>query len=133
MEPCAAGRVGHLVVVLDEVDEGRRRKAVRSLAARLALPGVSLSLKEIAVFGGRALAVEVQSLAPLVVVSRGEVVLRVLAKDTAVRPEVVVDDVQDDGEVQRVSPVDERTKIIGGAVQPRGGVGKHAVVAPPKT
>src|SRR5690606_27731370 len=48
----AAG-VGHLVVVLQVVDEGRRRQAARRRAAPLALVGVPLPLEEVAVFGAR--------------------------------------------------------------------------------
>ena len=46
--------------------------------------------------------------------------------------EVVVDDVEDDGEAQRVRAVHEAAKIVGLAVEPRRRIEIDAVVPPPE-
>ncbi len=58
-------------------------------------------------------AVEVQAIAPLVRIVLGEVRGRVSAEDTAIRPEVVVDDIEDDAQAGRMRPIDEARKSSG--------------------
>jgi hypothetical protein len=80
----------------------------------------------------RAIPVEVQRLAPFIVVLPREVVFRVLVEHAAVGPEVVVDDVENHGELQLVRTVDEGPEVIRTSVQTRGRVWKYAVVTPPE-
>ena len=53
VQPQAAGRVGDLIVILQEYDEVRRRHAQGGRAAPLLLPLVALALVEVAVLDGR--------------------------------------------------------------------------------
>ncbi len=69
-------------------------------------------------------------LAPFVLVAVGEVVLRELAQVVAVRPEVVVDHVEDHAQADGVGAVDEAAKVVGRAIEPRGREQVDAVVAP---
>jgi len=54
----------------------------------------------------------------------------VLTEIIAVRPEMVVDDVEDEHEAETVRGIDQRLQFIGRAVGRRRRVGQHAVVAP---
>jgi hypothetical protein len=75
---------------------------------------------------------EVDRLAPVVLVLVGEIVGRVLRDVVPVGSEVIVDDVEDDGDTGRVRAIDECTQILWRSVQPRRRVEIHAVVAPPE-
>ncbi len=73
--------------------------------------------------------VEVERRAPRSAVPVGEV-RSVLRKDVALGTQVVVDDVEYDGEAARVGGVDQSPEPVGAAVARLGCVGEHAVVAP---
>ena len=60
----------------------------------------------------------------------GEVVRGELAEVVAVGAEVVVDDVEDDGEAVAVRLVHEAAQVVGLAVETRGGEEVDAVIAP---
>jgi hypothetical protein len=64
----------------------------------------------------RPLAVEVDRLPPLVRVAIGEVRIGELLEVVAVGAQVVVHDVEDDAEAQRVRPVDKSSEVVGLAV-----------------
>jgi hypothetical protein len=61
----------------------------------------------------RTRAVEIERVAPFVVVPVGEIVLCEARQVVAVRPEVVVDDVEDDAEAERVRGIDEARRSSG--------------------
>ena len=77
-------------------------------------------------------AVEIDRLAPVGLVSIGEVGVRELRQVVSVRPHVVVDDVEHHAETKAVRAIDEGAQIVGRPV----GAGRreevHAVVAPPE-
>ncbi len=83
--------------------------------------------------GARVVAVEVDRLSPLVLVAVGEVVGGERLEVVAIRPEVVVDDVEDDPEAGRVGAVDEAAEVVGRAVQPGRREQVDAVAAPAET
>src|SRR5205085_426934 len=68
----------------------------------------------------RVMSVEVDGLAPLGLVSVGEVVFRELSEVVAVGAEVVVDNVEDDCQPESVCLVDEASKVFRLAVEARG-------------
>ena len=70
------------------------------------------------------------ALAPVVLVAIGEIVRRELGQVVAVGPEMVVDDVENDAEAERMGAIDERAKIVGRAVEARRRIEIDAVVAP---
>ena len=78
----------------------------------------------------RAGPVVVDPVAPRGLVPRVEEVGRVAVQIVALGPEVVVDDVEEDGEAARVRGVHQRLEVLGPAVGRLGGVEEHAVVAP---
>src|SRR5262249_46346397 len=78
-------------------------------------------------------AVEVNRLAPLVLVAVREVVLGELLQVVAVRPEMVVNHVQDDAQAGGVGAIDEAAEVVGAAIYPRGRKEIDAVVAPAKS
>ncbi len=78
----------------------------------------------------RVLAVEVELLAPVVLVAVGEVEGRELPQEVAVGAEVAEADVEDDGQPHRVRTVDEVPHVVGGAVVAGRGEQVDAVVAP---
>ena len=78
-------------------------------------------------------AVEVDRLAPLVLVAVGVVVARERSGVVPVGPEVVVDDIQEDADPGRVSPVDEGLEVARLAVEPRRRPQVDAVVPPAET
>src|SRR4051812_16687105 len=80
--------------------------------------------------GSRVSAVEVERVAPLGLVTLGEVVLGELCEIVAVRPEVVVDHVEDDGEPDVVRVIDEAAQVVRLAVESRRRIEADAVVAP---
>ena len=82
--------------------------------------------------GTRIGAVEVEGVAPLVGVAGAVVVGRELPMKRPVGTEVVVDDVENHPEAQRVGAVHETTKIVGLAVEPRRRIEVDAVVPPPE-
>ena len=73
---------------------------------------------------------EVERLAPVVGVAIGEVVGREVGEIVAVGTEVVVDDVENDGQSESVRPIDEAAQIVGRSIQPRRRVKVDAVVSP---
>ena len=77
-------------------------------------------------------AVEIQRGAPVVDVAAGEVAGRELLQMVAVGADVVVDDVENDGEPGLVSIVDEAAEVIGRPIKPGGGKQSHAIVSPPE-
>ena len=77
--------------------------------------------------------VEVDRVAPLVLVAIGEIRGREIAKIVSCRPEMVVDDVEDDADAERVRAIHETPQIVGPAVQPRRRKQIDAVVAPPES
>lgn len=77
-----------------------------------------------------AVAVEVDRLSPVVLIAVGEVVRTEAAEIIAVRPEVVVDHVQDHRQPDRVGGIDQALEGIVVAVAVEGRIRAHAVVAP---
>ena len=75
-------------------------------------------------------AVEIDGVAPFVLVTVGEVGLREHAEVVPGRTEMVVDDVQDDADPERVRAVDERPQVVGMAIEVRRRVRIDPVVAP---
>lgn len=75
-------------------------------------------------------AVEIDGLAPLVLVTVREVVLGEPLQETAVRPHVVVNHIENHTQPYSMGPIDEAAEIVRGAVKPRGGEQIHTVVAP---
>ena len=67
----------------------------------------------------RARPVQVDAAAPRGVVAVGDVRRVELRQVRAFGPEVVVDDVEDDGEVQAVGGIDEGAQVVGPAVVAR--------------
>ncbi len=154
VEPVAENHPRVLRLVLAD-DDGRapprgaahlarqRREKVLVRVVRDALRGVEAEAVEVELLDpvarvreeeladGRGVpAVEVDGGAPLGLVPFGEVVLRELREVVAVRPEVVVDHVEDDGDVLLMSFVDEAAQVVGLAVEPRRREEADAVVAP---
>ncbi len=78
----------------------------------------------------RRLAVKIDRRAPRRVVALGEEMLRVDVEVVPLRPEMVVDDVEEHGEVARMTGVDEALQILGPAVAAVGREDQHAVIAP---
>ena len=78
----------------------------------------------------RAGAVEVDGLPPVRGVPVGEVVRRELLEVVAVRPEMVVDDVQDDGQPMAMRLIHEPAQVVRLAVEAGGREEIDAVVAP---
>ena len=77
-------------------------------------------------------AIEIDRVAPLVLVPVAEIRGREQPHVVAARPEVVVDDVEDDADAERVGAIDEPLQIVGPAVQARGRKQIDAVIAPPE-
>src|SRR5262245_31948202 len=75
-------------------------------------------------------AIEVQRVAPLVLVPICEVGLGVLPLHGSGRSEMVVDDVQDDAEPEMVSAVNEGAEVVWRPVQMVRRIRKYAVVSP---
>src|SRR4051812_17960605 len=75
---------------------------------------------------------EIDRAAPIVLVSIGEVVGGELVEVVPVGTEMVVDNVEDDANPNRVCSIHERTQIIRSAIQPRRRIQVHAVVSPPE-
>src|SRR5690349_19914891 len=73
---------------------------------------------------------EIDRAPPVVGVLVGEIVWREFVEVVPVGPEMVVDDVENDGEAGRVRAVDEPAEIVRRAVDVRGRVEIDAVVAP---
>ena len=111
------------------VEDRLRRVEAQSVQVELADPVARVAENEIA-RALRVLAVEVQRFAPFGVVARAEVVRAEALQVVAVRPEVVVDDVEDHGEPERVRAVDEALECIGVAIHVIRRKQLHAVVAP---
>lgn len=82
------------------------------------------------VLAASGLRLEVDRLAPLVQPAIGEVAIRQLAQVIAARPEVVVDDVEDHAQPERMGPIDERAEVVRSPVEPGRGVEIDAVVTP---
>ena len=80
--------------------------------------------------GVRARPIQVDAAAPRRAVVHGQVLRIELHQVRALGPEVVVDDVEDDGDVEPVSGIDEGAQIVGPAVVSRRRVEADAVVAP---
>ena len=78
----------------------------------------------------RAVAVEVHRVAPFVHIAVGEVLGRVVAQHAAIGSQVVVDDVEDHADADRMRAVHEAPQVIRGAVEPRRRKQEYAIVAP---
>src|SRR5688572_10926642 len=74
---------------------------------------------EIVTYGRRGGTVEVERVAPLVRMLRGKILASVLREYASVRPEMVVDHIEDHCQAQAVSRIDEETEIIGRTVETR--------------
>src|SRR5207237_9784236 len=61
--------------------------------------------------------VEIDRLAPFVLVAVGEIAFRKALQVIPVRTEMVVDDVEDDGDAKPVGAVDEGAELVGAAVE----------------
>ena len=120
-------------------DDGRRR-AIEDLLRRVEAEAIEVKLRDPVLrvrekefpHRTRVGAVEVDRVAPLVLVAIGEVGGRERAQVIAHRPEMVVDDVEDHGDAARVRRVDEAPEVVGRAVKTRRREQIDAVVAPPE-
>ena len=74
--------------------------------------------------------VEIDRLAPFIGMAVGEISRREGRQIIPVRPEMVVDDVDNDREADRMSAVDKAAQVVGPAVEPRRREQIDAVVAP---
>jgi hypothetical protein len=115
----------HLAAVADAV----RRVEAQPIEVELFDPVRRVARVELA-YRLRVRAVEVDRIAPLGRLVVAKVMRRIAGQPVAVGAEVVVDDVEDDGESARMRGIDEAAEIGGRAVKPRGRVEAHAVVAP---
>jgi hypothetical protein len=59
-----------------------------------------------------------------------KIIIRINPEIISIRPEVVVNDIEDDGEAQRVSFVHERAQIVRRSVKTRRREEIHAIIAP---
>src|SRR5207248_8333067 len=64
------------------------------------------------------IAIEIDRLTPFVIVAVGEISCRERVEVVTVRTEMVVDDVKDDSDAERVRPIDKVTKLIRLAIEP---------------
>ena len=118
-----------------------RRRGVEDLLRRVEPQPVQVELVDpVAGVGDEELAdrtgvgsVEVDGVAPFVLVAVGEVVVRERAQVVPDRAEVVVDDVEDHGDAAAVCHVDEPAEVVGRAVEMRRRVQIDAVVSPAET
>ncbi len=76
------------------------------------------------------LAIEVDSGTPVGINVAGKILGREFGDVVAIRAEVVVDDIQDHAEAERMRAIDKTAKIVGSAVEMRGREQLDAVVAP---
>ena len=74
--------------------------------------------------------IEIDRLAPLVVVAISEISRGEQFEIVSVRAEMIVDDIEDDGDAEGMSAVDEAAEIIRPAVKPGWGEEVDAVVSP---
>src|SRR5437016_14197302 len=77
--------------------------------------------------------VEIDRLAPLVFVALGEIAVGKPLQVIPVRAEVVVDDVENDGQAKPMGTVDEAAEIIRAAIEPGRREKVDAVIAPAET
>src|SRR5204862_6075072 len=75
-------------------------------------------------------AIEVNRFAPLVLITVGKIIGRERFQAVAVRPEVIIDDIQNDAQADPVGLVNETPDVVGNAVKPRGSEKIDAVVPP---
>src|ERR1043166_500697 len=75
-------------------------------------------------------AVEIDRLAPFVLITIGEIALRKAFQVIAVRTEVVVDNVENDREAERMRAVDKGAEIVGPAIKTRRREQIDAVISP---
>ena len=116
-------------VFVGVVEDALRRVEAQAVHVELLDPVARVGDEELAdVLGVRP--VEVDRLAPLGLAAVREVVFGELAEVVAVRAEVVIDHVEDDGEADTVGLVDEAAQIIRLAVETRRREHADAVVAP---
>src|SRR4051812_43506441 len=76
--------------------------------------------------------VEVDRFAPFIRVTVREVIIRELFEVIPVRAEVVVDDVKNDSQTQRMCLIDERAKIVRCSIQVSRGKEIDTVITPPE-
>ena len=130
---CAASRAAlrelREDVRLAVVEDRLRRVEPQAVEMKLADPVTRVAEDEIA-RALRVFAVEVQRLAPVGLVARAEIVRAEAFQVIAVGPEMVVDDVEDDGEAERMRVVDEALERLVVAVYVIRREQLHAVVAP---
>src|SRR5204863_9277242 len=77
-------------------------------------------------------AVEIDRLTPIVGIAIGEVSRRERGEVIPVRPEMVVDDIEDDGDAERVRGIDKPAEIVGLPIEPGRREKIDAVIAPAK-
>src|SRR5579875_2491245 len=77
-------------------------------------------------------AIEIDSLSPVGVVFLAEVVGREFLKVVAVRPKMVVNDIENDAHSKTMRTVDEPAHVIRVPIDTRRSIRLHAVVAPPE-
>ena len=116
-------------VLARRIEDLLRRVEAQAVEMKLVDPVAGVGDEELA-HRRRVRAVEVDRVAPLVVVAVGEVRGRERAQVVADRAEVVVDDVEDDGDAAARARVDEAAEVVGRAVQVRRREQVDAVVAP---
>src|SRR5262245_61255179 len=85
---------------------------------------------EIFADGAGVLSAEIDRGAPIGRIAVGEVIFGELPQIVPVRPQVIVDDVENDAEADRMGAIDEASEIIGSAVEARRREQINAVVTP---
>jgi hypothetical protein len=121
----------HQNVLVGCVEYLLRRVEAQAVEMELLDPVRGVGCKELADRRGPR-SVEVDGVAPLVVVLVGEVGRRKLAQIVARRPEMIRDHVEDHAEARRMGGIDEAPEVVRRAIQVRWGKHVHAVVAPPE-
>src|SRR5271168_4747142 len=76
--------------------------------------------------------VEIDRFTPFVCVAVGKIIGRKALQIISVRPDVIVDNVQDHGDPEPMCPVDETAEVARAAVEARWRKQVDAVVAPPE-
>src|SRR5437660_10179432 len=77
--------------------------------------------------------IEVYRLAPFVLVTVREIMLRKLLQIIPIRPEVIVNHIENDTEAQPMRSIYERAKIIGRAIEPSWREQIDSIIPPTKS
>src|SRR5207344_2744429 len=98
-------------VVRGSVEDLLRGIEAQAIEMKFVDPVASVGDEELA-DRGRRRPIEVDGFTPFVLIAIGKVVLGERSEIIAVRPEMIVDDVENDAETDGVGPVDEAAEIV---------------------